>query len=87
MLIILYLRDRKMSENNIPVFVKVEEYKDVIDIMKVLKEKVKEANVILGDINKLKNEEDAELELWSKNLTDVNSKLEFIDKLLFEPKF
>ncbi|PLW79719.1 hypothetical protein C0585_06345 [Candidatus Woesearchaeota archaeon] len=76
-----------MSENNIPVFVKVEEYKDVIDIMKVLKEKVKEANVILGDINKLKNEEDAELELWSKNLTDVNSKLEFIDKLLFEPKF
>jgi len=76
-----------MCENNVPVFVKVEEYKDVIDIMKVLKEKVKEANVILGDINKLKNEEDAELGLWSKNLTEVNSKLDFIDKLLFEPKF
>lgn len=76
-----------MTQENVPVFVKVEEYKDVIDIIKVLKQKIKETRGVIGDINKLKNEEDAELELWTKNLDDVGSKVEFIDKLLFEPKF
>jgi hypothetical protein len=76
-----------MSEQNIPIFVKVEEYKEVIDVIKVLRQKVGEAQEIIKDINKLKNEEDAEIGLWVKNLEDVNSKMEFIDELLFEPKF
>ena len=76
-----------MSEQNIPVFVKVEEYKDVIDMMKVLKDKGNEAQGVIDDINNLRDEEDAEISLWTKNLEEVNLKLDFIDDLLFEPKF
>ena len=76
-----------MSEQNIPVFVKVEEYKDVIDMMKVLKDKVNEAQGVIDEINNLRDEEDAEISLWTKNLEEVNLKLDFIDDLLFEPKF
>ena len=79
--------EEKMEEKNSPVFVKVEEYKDVIDIIKVLKQKIKETRETIGEINKIKNEEDAEIELWVKNLEDANSNIEFIDGLLFEPKF
>ena len=69
------------------VFVKIEEYKDILDIIELIQEKVKEANTILGKINDLKNQEDSELDLWRTGLSDVERKLSFIDQTLFEPKF
>jgi hypothetical protein len=69
------------------VFVKIDEYKDILDIMELISEKVKEAKTILGKINDLKNQEDSELELWKNGLDDVERKLNFIDQTLFEPKF
>ncbi|MBD3203323.1 hypothetical protein GF327_03455 [Candidatus Woesearchaeota archaeon] len=69
------------------VFVKIEEYKDILDIIELLKEKLNEANDILGKINDLKNQEDSELELWRNGLNDVERKLNFIDQSLFEPKY
>ncbi len=68
------------------VFVKIDEYKDILDIMELIQEKVKEAKTILGKINDLKNQEDSELELWRNGLEDVERKLTFIDQTLFEPK-
>jgi tetrahydromethanopterin S-methyltransferase subunit G len=69
------------------VFVKIDEYKDILDIMELISEKVKEAKTIMGKINDLKNQEDAELELWKSGLDDVERKLGFIDQTLFEPKY
>lgn len=69
-----------------PVFVKIEDYKDVIDIMELIKNKVNEANSILEKIRELKSQEDAELELWNSNLEDVERKIAYIDKTLFEPE-
>ncbi|MFH0875579.1 MAG: hypothetical protein V1859_06580 [archaeon] len=69
------------------VFVKIDEYKDILDIIELIQEKVKEAKTILGKINDLKNQEDSELELWKNGLDDVERKLSFIDQTLFEPKF
>ena len=68
------------------VYVRIEEYKDILDIMELITEKVKEAKTILGKINELKNQEDAELELWRNGLDDVERKLGYIDQTLFEPK-
>ena len=39
----------------------------------------------LAKINELKNEEDAELELWHTGLEEVERKVVFVDKTLFEP--
>ena len=74
-------------ERGMNVFVKVDEYKDMLDIIDLIQEKVKEAKTILGKINDLKNQEDSELELWKNSLDDVERKLNFVDQTLFEPKY
>jgi hypothetical protein len=69
------------------VFVKIDEYNDILDIIALINEKVKEARTILGKINDLKNQEDSELDTWKNSLDDVERKLKYIDQTLFEPKF
>ncbi len=73
------------TKEGAPVFVRIEEYKDVLDIMNMIKNKIDEAKETLGKINELKNEEDAELELWHTGLEEVERKVAFVDKVLFEP--
>lgn len=68
-----------------PVFIKIEDYKDVIDVMELIKHKVDEANSILEKIKELKAQEEAELEEWKTNLQEVEKKIEYIDGTLFEP--
>lgn len=69
-----------------PVFVRVDEYKDVLDIMGIIKDKLSEARNTLGRINELKNEEDSELDLWNTSLEEIERKIEHIDKTLFQPE-
>jgi hypothetical protein len=76
----------ELTKDGMPVFVRIEEYKDVLDIMNMIKNKIEEAKETLGKINELKNEEDAELELWHTGLEEVERKTMFVDKTLFEPE-
>ena len=69
-----------------PVFVKIENYKDILDILGIIKNKLGEAKRTLADINELKNDEDSELEMWNSTLNEIGKKLESIDKTLFEPE-
>ena len=61
-----------------PVFVKIEQYKDVLDVVNMIKNKIEDAKKTLGKVNELKNEEDAELEMWHASLEEVERKIEFI---------
>ena len=72
--------------NGAPVFVKIEEYRDVLDIVGLIKEKLNEARNTLGKIHELKNEEDSELEAWGGTLEEIERKVEQIDGELFEPE-
>jgi len=67
-----------------PVYVKIDEYKEILDIVNMIKAKIDEAKGILHKIETLKSEEDTELDLWSNNMNDVERKVEFIDKTLFD---
>jgi len=69
-----------------PVFVKIDDYKDLLDVLDLIKDRLSEAKRTLADINELKNDEDAELELWSSTLNEIEKKLEDIDRTLFEPE-
>jgi hypothetical protein len=69
------------------VFIKIEEYNDILDIITLINEKVKEARLVLGKLNELKNQEDNELSAWKNSLDEVERKLKYIDQSLFEPKF
>lgn len=68
------------------VFVKMEDYKDILDIMGLIKDRLDEAKRTLDDINELKNDEDSEIKMWDDALTEIGKRLEDIDKTLFEPE-
>ena len=78
----------KMREqrSGMPVFVKVDEYREILDVLDMIKGKIKEIRETLGSINSLRNEEDAELSMWSSTINDIEKKIEGIDKLMFEPE-
>ncbi len=69
-----------------PVFIKIEEYHDVLNLVKLVRKKLEEAKETLAKINGLKNEEDHQLELWQNSLQEIEKKIEFIDHSLNEPE-
>jgi len=71
-------------EKKTPIFVKIDDYKDIIDIVTLLRKKINSAKDILGSINNLKSEEDAEIEQWNSNLEEIERKVEFIDRSLYD---
>ena len=75
-----------MVDELTPVFVKIDEYKEVQDILDVIKAKIDNAQNTLAEINQLKDEEDRELTSWSTNLDDITKKIESIDKAVFGDK-
>ena len=75
-----------MVNKGMPVFVKIDDYKDLLEIMGLVKSKLDQAKKTLGNINELKNNEDEQLETWKNNLEDVERKIEMIDGALFEPE-
>jgi len=69
-----------------PVFVKVEEYHEVLSLIKAIRRKMEEAKETLSKINDLKNEEDHQVELWQNALVEIEKKVDFVDHSLSEPE-
>ncbi|HLD88909.1 MAG TPA: hypothetical protein VI894_01755 [Candidatus Nanoarchaeia archaeon] len=69
-----------------PIYVRIEDYRDVLDTVNLLKSKISDAKRILAEIQSLKNQEDTELEYWTNNIEEVERKLDFVDKTLFNPE-
>ena len=74
-----------MDESRAPVYVKIDEYKDIMDIMALMRDKLRQAKFLLDKIAELKAQEDAELSTWARELEDVEGRVAAIDKTLFEP--
>lgn len=73
-------------ERQAPIFVKVDEYKDVLDILDLVKNKIRDAKTTMHEINDLKNQEDSELAIWANEIADIERKIEFIDQTMLEPE-
>jgi hypothetical protein len=69
-----------------PVFVKIDDYRDIADIINLTRSKLKQAKYLIDKIKELKAKEDAEISHWESELEDVETKVESIDKTLFEPR-
>ena len=69
-----------------PVFVKVEEYEQVVNLVKEVRQRLDEAKETLSKITELKNEEDHQLEMWQNTLGEVEKKVDFIEHSLNEPE-
>ena len=68
----------------VPVFVKINEYKEILDIVDVLKQKLKETKQNLQALKGLKAEEDQELVEWEKSVAEISKRLSFIDSAFFD---
>lgn len=68
------------------VFVKLEDYHDTLNVIDLIRRKIEEARKTLAKINDLKNQEDAELELWKDKLDDIGKKIDIVDNSLIKPE-
>ncbi len=69
-----------------PVFIKIDEYEEVLELVKMIHRKLEDAKTTLLKINDLKNEEDHQLEMWQNALAEVEKKIDFINQSLNEPE-
>ncbi|MCX6710438.1 MAG: hypothetical protein NTV63_05840 [Candidatus Woesearchaeota archaeon] len=73
------------NERKFPVFIKIEEYRDIIDIAELIKRKVRDAKTLLAAIEDIKESEQSELEAWRNALSEIEKKIEEIDSELLSP--
>ena len=69
-----------------PVYVKLDEYKQLVELVDIAKERVNEARKILEQVEKIKQQEDQEIITWNREIKEVIKKIEEIDRILIEPK-
>ena len=68
------------------LFIKIENYEDVLDLMTVIKSKVNDIKSTFSEIRQIKDEEDTKLEVWKKNMELIEGKLGNVDRVLFAPE-
>jgi len=66
------------------IFVQIDKYKQAIDTLELIKEKLKTSQAILTELNALKKQEEAELSEWQGNIEEIREKLSIVDNNLFE---
>lgn len=71
-------------EEEKPLFVKIDRYKEVMSTLNELKAKLKNATDILAELDKIKEDEEKELASWHDDLESIKEKLMAIDRALFE---
>ncbi|HIH05103.1 TPA: hypothetical protein HA281_00635 [Candidatus Woesearchaeota archaeon] len=74
-----------MNGNEKPVFVKIDEYKQVLDTLGLIRKNVAEAKKVFSELAAIKDQEDAELQTWGTNLDEIEAKLGEIDKMMVDP--
>jgi len=67
-----------------PGFVEQKDYKDVLDELSQVDSVIKQSQENLKELNEIKAESDTKLQEWRGNLEDIERKLLYIDKTLFE---
>ena len=75
-----------MGENPVPIFVKIDEYKDVLELIGNLHEKLANARSTLNKIITLRDQEETEIKLWKAKLDGLQERLNSLDNEFLEPK-
>ncbi len=76
---------KKMTEKS-SVFIKVDEYRKVLDTLDKLKKQVVDIKKTISSIEKLRADEEKELTSWSEKVNEIEQKILFVDSSLFEPE-
>ena len=68
------------------VFVKLDEYNEILTLVKKMRTKINNAKMVLHKVQKAKRDEDVELELWQASLDQVERKIAMVDQSLETPQ-
>ena len=71
-------------DTNKPLFIKIEDYRDSIANIELLRSKIKETEDYLEKLNDIKMAEEEELKKCRRNIDMIKQKLSVVDKKLFE---
>ncbi len=72
--------------NKMPVFIKISEYKQIVEVMDIIKAKIIKAKNLIDNVNELKRKEDSLVDKWRQDLVEVEQRIEEIDRAMFEPE-
>ena len=75
---------KPVMDQNKPLFVKMDKYKEAMKVLDELKLKIDDAEILIKSIEDIKSEEEAKLQAWKKDLQNIKEKLNSIDNDLFE---
>ncbi len=67
-----------------PLFVKIDKYKELTEVLSQVDEKIKEASKQLEQLQKLKQQEDAQIAAWEASLEDVKARSGELHASLFK---
>ncbi len=67
-----------------PLFVRIDRYKQAVNDLEHIKNRLREAEHLLDEIDRIRIEENRELEEWRAEINRVKEKLLDIDRKLFE---
>ena len=67
-----------------PIYVKLDDYKKAVKSIALIRDKIEEADELIGKIVQLKKEEDQQLNEWHREITEIKNKLMEVDRTLFE---
>ena len=73
----------KQSSNDKTLFVKIDDYETAIAAIERLKEKLKDVESVINNIEKLKRQEDAELDAWHKDIDSLKQRIMTVEAKLF----
>ena len=74
---------RSMDDEK-PLFVQIDKYKDVLRSIEVLKAKLANAEDLLKGLDELKTKEEQKIEEWKQDVQNMKERLLSIDQELFE---
>ncbi len=76
--------EKPVLQDEKAIFVKINKYKSAIDTLEIIKEKLKTAEIIIDELAKIRDKEEAEFSEWQNSIHEIKEKLAQVDKTLFE---
>lgn len=75
---------REVQTKGQTLFVKIERYREAVERIEQIKEKITEAEKVLRGLDEMKRREDEELIVWHQDLEAIKGKILAVDRELFE---
>ena len=75
-----------IKEKISPLFIKISGFNSVIGDIDFMKNEIKSGTAMLDKLNEIKNEQDKHFSEWRSNMKEIERKLMYIDRVIFETK-